>query len=192
MKDLFNMAPLVFMGHYHIRKEYYGETSKILTIGSALELDWGDYGNEKGFYVLNLDSRSYELIKNNVSPIHFKYYWSKLLNKEQIITTEQIKGNFLKLVVDCPYKFESIIKVINEINIRDPLRNCEPEYVFNANIDLMERGHSFEKEATGLKMTKLQYMEKFIDKMPEESMNGLDRNKLKEYTKMYYVRAEEM
>ena len=72
------------------------------------------------------------------------------------------------------------------------MRNCEPEYVFNANIDLMERGHSFEKEATGLKMTKLQYMEKFIDKMPEESMNGLDRNKLKEYTKMYYVRAEEM
>ena len=192
MKDLFNMAPLVFMGHYHIRKEYFGDKSKIVTIGSALELDWGDYGNEKGFYVLDLDSRSYEVVKNNVSPIHFKYYWSKLISKEQMIDKKQIEGNFLKLVVDCPYKFENIIRVLNEINVRGPLRNCEPEYVFNANIDLMQKGHSFDRETTGLKMTKLQYMEKFIDKLPDEKMNGLERDKLKEYTTLYYARAEEM
>ena len=46
--------------------------TKIIKEEEQLEMDFGDVGNTKGYYVLNLDDMEYEFIQNTISPNYIK------------------------------------------------------------------------------------------------------------------------
>jgi len=62
IKDLVELSPLVFSGHYHTRKDYDFEKGKVITIGCPYEMTWGDMLNSKGYYILNVLNNKYEFI----------------------------------------------------------------------------------------------------------------------------------
>ena len=58
IKDFQNKK--VFSGHYHIRQE----KGNVLYLGTPYQLNFGDAGNEKGFYILDLATDKLEFILN--------------------------------------------------------------------------------------------------------------------------------
>jgi len=57
MRDIFKFSSMIFSGHYHLNK-LYGDNSgksKLLMVGSPLQLNWSDYGLKKYVYVLDTE-----------------------------------------------------------------------------------------------------------------------------------------
>jgi len=170
MKALTDIAPLVFSGHFHIRKEYATKTGTLITVGNPMQQDWGDYDNSKGFYVLDVLNGDYTFISNHHSPIHIKLLWSEIkdgLSKKHI---KQIKNNYIKIVVDSEYKFQDILELQSKIKELSP-RSCNIEYIFSVNQNLLGEVKISKKE---ISLNKIEYIEKFIKKMSEENKQDIN------------------
>ena len=94
-KDLENFKH-VFMGHIHIRQNKGNATYA----GTPYELDRGDRGNTKGFYVLNLEDDSIKFIKNLFSPVHVKYEALDILELTLTEAKEKFNNNFVDIMID--------------------------------------------------------------------------------------------
>ena len=160
IEDLLVKSPMIFGGHYHIRAEYDHKEGKVVTLGCPLELTWGDYENPKGVYILDTEDMSYEFIENKISPKHIRMYWSHIKDSNEKF--DKIKGNYVKLVVDTKYKFEHIMKVLNMINTKNPLKAAEPEFVYNKNMNILSTVDITSDSDGVLSMSKLEYMENYI------------------------------
>lgn len=180
MSKLTTISPLVFSGHFHIRKHYDFKNGKVITIGSPYQLDWGDADNDRGFYILDTQLAEYEFIENTKSPIHHKIHWSLVQNKKQKITKKDIKDNYIKLIVDAEYDYQEVMKVAEQINLCEPL-SCIVEYVFSVNRGLLGE---LKLSKTEFKMTKLQYIIKYIEKL--DIQKNLDKNQLIKKARQYY------
>ena len=188
MSDISKLAPLVFTGHFHINKEYPSTDGKIVSIGSPVELTWGDIDNTKGFYTLDMKSREYKLVKNSISPIHKKYFWSKLQSGVQKLSESEIKNNYIKLVVDDKYEFEKVIKTLTAINDFKPIRPSEPEFIYSMFGSLLDVEDIDADELT-MNMSVLDYILKFIEKLPDDMFVEIERDVLMDYARRYYVTA---
>ncbi len=56
MKDLVGKYDLVLLGHYHKPQEIIGADTKLFYVGSPIQLDWGEKGDEKRFLVVDTDT----------------------------------------------------------------------------------------------------------------------------------------
>lgn len=186
--DLTSKIPLIFSGHFHIRKEYTFKHGKIITVGCPLPLDWGDYGNIKGFHVLDLKSYQYDFFPNNFSPQYIKLYWSKIKNKQETFTN--ITGNYIKLVIDEKYKFDNIMKIINFVNSRKPIKNCETEFIYNIKF-CNPLGDLIKVDDDVINITKRDYIMRFIH-THEEQIKNLDKDKLQNLVYNYYNELAEI
>jgi len=84
----------IYSGHIHIRQE----KGNVLYVGTPYEMDRGDRGNVKGFYVLDVNNNKIKekFIENDYSPKHVKFDAFDLLN----LTTEEIRSLFSNNFVD--------------------------------------------------------------------------------------------
>jgi DNA repair exonuclease SbcCD ATPase subunit len=184
MQELAKMSPYVFSGHFHIRKEYNFEDGKIITIGCPFQLDWGDYRNSKGYYILQPKTAKYIFQKNTQSPTYIKYFWSKLNKGEQKIEKKKIENNYIKLVIDEGYDYGSVVDTMSTINNYAPIK-VEPDYVFSINNQLLG---DIKNDNTQMKMTKLQYIIKFIEKL--DVQDGVNKKDIIKLAKQYYSTCE--
>jgi DNA repair exonuclease SbcCD nuclease subunit len=113
---LLDKAQLVFSGHFHLNEERSYDKGKIIYIGSPFQLDFGERETKKGYYILNVDNLSYTFIENNTTPVH-----KKILLSEIESSYNNIKGNFIKLVLDIPYSQEDLDKIIYKLNENNPI-----------------------------------------------------------------------
>jgi len=178
MADLNKIAPLVFSGHFHIRKEYHTKHGKIITLGNPLEKDWGDYNNTKGFYILDTQTSEYEFIENTFSPKHLKILWSEKYD----INFDIIKDNYIKLVVDEEYQYQDVLGILNEIKLHNPL-TANIEYIFSVNKNLLGEIKVSKKE---INMDKISYIHKFLDSMEKQVEQEIDWTSVKNRTEEYY------
>jgi len=128
----FNKAKIVISGHYH----NFSKKDNVLYVGTPYQLTWNDFGEIKGFYVLDTNSYKLNFIKNKITPIHLKIIYNnkykKLLLKgfeEDIFVDindiENYKNHKFKVIVETPgyeeiiYKLKQIIdfEFINEAKI---------------------------------------------------------------------------
>ena len=93
--ELCKKSPLVFSGHFHLRSEREYKDSKIIYVGNPFEMYFDDMEASKGYYILDLDSSTYEFFENTVSP---KHKIIKLSEYDQ--EKNDIKDNIVKIVVD--------------------------------------------------------------------------------------------
>lgn len=105
----------VYSGHIHIRQQ----KGKIVYVGTPYEMDRGDRGNQKGFYVLDTTGKDFveKFVPNDFSPKHLKFDIFELLN----LTSAQLKAifanNFIDVLIESEFssrfpltKFTEIIK----------------------------------------------------------------------------------
>ncbi len=178
MKELTDIAPLVFSGHFHLRKEYSTKNGKLITVGCPLEVDWGDYNNTKGFYILDTQTKEYEFVENTFSPKHIKILWSERTD----VNFNSIKDNYIKLVVDEEYQYQDVLELMNEIKLHNPL-TANIEYVFSVNKNLLGEIKVSKKE---INMNKISYIYKFLESMEEQVEQDIDWQSVKNRTEEYY------
>jgi len=189
MADLTNIAPIVVSGHYHTRKKYQTKSGEFYSVGCPLELSWNDYQNKKGFYILDVNESSFKFIENEISPIHHKYFWSRLKNKEQELDADMITNNYIKVIVDDKYKYEDIMKLMDAIQSLNPI-SAEPDFIFSINKDLLEDINMGAE--VKLKYSKLEYIIKYISKMntDEGFIEGIEKDNLIAKAIEYYNQTE--
>jgi DNA repair exonuclease SbcCD nuclease subunit len=192
-KQLTDLAPLVFSGHFHIRKIYEYKSGNLITLGCPFELDWGDYDNKKGMYLLDLGTMDYDFIENKFSPKHKKIFWSNIDKKGFNISENEklIKGNYIKLIVDKEYKFEEVMRVANLINTKSPLKQCETEFIYNTKFNFLNEFQENYDDTEVVNMSKIDYLLKFIEKTPKEDLQNLSIKKLENLAKKYYNKAND-
>lgn len=119
--EMTESGPLIFSGHFHRNHDYDYKKGKIITIGSPLQLSWGEINEDKGFYILDLSNGKYEFIKNdNTIPKRHIIKLSDIINKT--VNLDIVKGNFIKLIVDIEYDFDKIIKLETLLNKMSPIK----------------------------------------------------------------------
>lgn len=100
--SLLRKFDLVISGHFHTRHERTFEAGTILYVGNPFEMDFGDSNNQKGYYILDIDSMEYDFIPNNISPRYKKVSLSEMVEAgtltKQLIQT--FTNNFVKVKID--------------------------------------------------------------------------------------------
>jgi len=95
-ENLVDKFTKIYSGHFHLRQE----RGNIKYIGCPYQLDWKDYANDKGFYILNLDTMEDQFVPNNISPTYQKYTVEWVLENVKNPKKLNVKGNWIKLIVD--------------------------------------------------------------------------------------------
>ena len=98
--DLVNFKR-VYSGHIHLHQD----KNNVLYVGTPYEMDRGDRGNPKGFYVLEVtDSGVTEkFIQNTVSPNHVKFNILSILDKSSLEIRDLFKNNFVDIAIESSF-----------------------------------------------------------------------------------------
>lgn len=184
--EMTGVAPLVFSGHYHARREYNFKDGKVLCVGCPLQLDWGDYNDTKGIYIYDSNTNDYEFIENPVNAIYVKVLWSDIINKKND-ALRNVESNFVSLIVDDKYKFENVMKLMNLINRMNPIKNCEVSYEYSKRFKFFDVVCGDDTEV--IQKTKYEHLVDFVGKIDEDDVGDLDRSQILSLCKNYYNEA---
>jgi len=121
--SVLSRSNLIISGHFHLREERKYANGTILYLGSPYELTWGEIGDPKGIYTLDIISKKYEFIENVVSPKHKHIKLSELIAASGV--SEEIKkdfpGNFISFIIDKTVDFDKIEILINKFGLLKPI-----------------------------------------------------------------------
>ena len=143
LEDLFVFGKKLFSGHYHKPRPYVTSKRKTLEmVGSPLQLNWGDYGQDKRVMLLDVDTGETEDLIDSECAVFSKVYYSSFKEKkyDKSSLASLCTGNFVKFVVDMQYSFEDILKCSDIIKKLSPA-SLEFEYLISvADKDAKECG----------------------------------------------------
>lgn len=150
----FSRFEMVLSGHFHIKQS----KGNIHYLGTQYELNFGDESSQKGFHVLDTETRLLEFIKNP-NKIFFKIKYDDTTEETKKLVEEDItkyKNCFVKIIVankSKPYVFDkfvdslyaasaqeiSIIEDYQEKQIENDIDIAEDTLsIINKEIDIME------------------------------------------------------
>lgn len=157
----------VFLGHYHAEQQL---TPNVEYVGSPLELSFGEAFQEKHIVIYDLESHKKEYIVNNFSPKH-------LIIPEKDLDKYDIKGNFIRLIVDD-------LSNSNVINLRNDLSAIKPITLEITSKPKIVKEVAMMEDAKSILFKEDEMLDKFIKQMSDDNLlNGLDSNKLLEIGK---------
>jgi DNA repair exonuclease SbcCD nuclease subunit len=117
--DLFERFDTVMSGHFH----HKSTKGNIHYLGNQYELTWADYGDQRGFHVLDTGTRDIEFVPNPNS-IFFKiYYNDENLTFQEIVETDYSKfaQTYVKIVVQKKSNQFLLDTMIDQITKAAPL-----------------------------------------------------------------------
>ena len=161
-------------------------------VGSPMQLNWGEYNQDKFIYILDPEQNDIKEIQNTVNSRYEKIYYSLLSNNRY--TENELKklckDNYVKLVVDAKYQLNQILTLIDFIRKFNPV-TVETEYLISITSDtLLESANEIVK--SGSKDNKeylMEYLEsvyKEISKIDED----IDKQLLFQLAKSYYEKSQ--
>lgn len=108
--DILSRFSLVLSGHFH----HSSQKNNIRYLGTPYEMTWQDYGDKKGFYVLNTETLEMEHIEN---PHHmFKVIvYDDVVDNLSIEFDDTSKDQFIKVIVQNktnPVAFEEYLRSV--------------------------------------------------------------------------------
>jgi DNA repair exonuclease SbcCD nuclease subunit len=108
--DLFGKFDLVCSGHFHHKSTH----KNITYLGSPYEMNWNDYGDERGFHIFDTKTGELEFIRNPYSMFHKIDYSDNDMTIEDIanLDTSGLTGSYIKVIVhnkNNPYLFDLFI-----------------------------------------------------------------------------------
>jgi hypothetical protein len=107
-------------------------------VGSALQLDWGDFNRKKYIYTLDLNTDEIQEFENTVNSRFEKVYYS-MLSENKYTNTQLLdlcKNNFIKLVIDVKYQFNDVLKFTERLKGFNP-NSLELEYLISLTSDII-------------------------------------------------------
>ncbi len=136
--QLFYNVENVFSGHFHHRSK----KGNIMYLGNPYQLTWGDYGDVRGFHMLNFKTGELRFIENPYNMFHTINYNDKTVLSE----TEQYKDSYVKVInkkKGSSTRFETFIKNLLKSNPIDVII-IENENIFES----IHEDENFEEENT--------------------------------------------
>jgi DNA repair exonuclease SbcCD nuclease subunit len=131
--DLLKKCPNIFTGHFHLREERKYKEGNITYVGNPFQMNFGDRGDKKGFYILDLDSLEFEFLENVVSPEHHIIKLSDVVSKGTDGFKLEIVGNVVRLNVDIECETKELHKIFDKISAYKPVE-FTPDYTYVAQI----------------------------------------------------------
>jgi DNA repair exonuclease SbcCD nuclease subunit len=121
-QNLLSKSPFIISGHFHRKEIREYSNGQILYVGSPYQQNFGDAGDERGIYILNLKDNSYRFYKNNISPKHIKISIQKLIEKkiDANFLKENVSNNLISLNVDTIIDPQNISLLSNKIQKLSP------------------------------------------------------------------------
>lgn len=111
--SLFDKFDMTCSGHFHHRSR----RGNIHYLGSPYEMSWSDYGNQKGFYIFDTETREMEFFPNPYTMFHRVVFDGA--NEPEFDFTS-INKKYIKFVVRGSTKQSTIDKYITKIEKMDP------------------------------------------------------------------------
>ncbi len=105
--NLIKKSKNIFSGHFHNRSKKVYSDGSIHYVGNTFPMDFADVDNQKGYYILDIESGELEFFENNVSPKFKKIPISKFKDFDEV----EYKTNIIKLVVDVECTDAQIAKI---------------------------------------------------------------------------------
>lgn len=108
----------VLTGHFHHKSDY----NNIHYLGCPFQMDWGDYGDTKGFHIFDLETQDLTFISNPYSLFYKIEYDDKDKSMDDVLSLDygKYRKSFVRIVVknkDNAFWFETF---------RDKLEAAEP------------------------------------------------------------------
>jgi len=158
--DLFDRAKLIMTGHFHHRDERVYDNGTIVYVGNPYEMDFGDTGTSKGYYILNLETSEYTFIENNVSPKHKKITLSELSQiklSDNTTLNKLFNNNITKLIIDKKVSTDNIDNLLKKISALNPFSLSVDYTLYDNSIVIDEQNY----DASGVDLQKT--IEEFVN-----------------------------
>lgn len=103
----------IYSGHIHIRQE----KGNVLYVGTPYEMDRGDRGNTKGFYVLDVSGKEIKekFIPNDFSPRYLKFDIFDLLDLTPDEIKKKFNNNFVDILIESEFSKKFPISQFTEL-----------------------------------------------------------------------------
>jgi len=147
---LIEKAPLIFSGHFHTRDEkYFSNKSKIIYVGNPFEMDFGDSGQVKGFYILDTSDLNYTFHTNDVTPKHIKVFLSKIIVETDVnnFFKTVISNNIIKLIIDKNINTEHLDLLVAKLLSFKP---CDLRIDYDVNYNKVKFSEDGEYDLSGI------------------------------------------
>lgn len=121
--DILKYAKMIISGHFHATDIRKYNNGTIMYVGCPYEMNWGDYGDDKGYYILDLDTRNYEFISNKISPKHKKLKLSEMITAGKIPDHwgSELYNNIVSFEVDRHIEPEKLNILCSKLQSMQPL-----------------------------------------------------------------------
>lgn len=134
ISNVLDKTKFAMSGHFHIRNEKFFDRGKIVYVGNPFQMDFGDSGNDKGIYILNLDNFWFDFIENPVSPKCNRINLSDFTTKGDIDSQDEAKihNQIVRLRIDKNITQEDLTYLTQYIYNLKPLAfSIDYDYSFN-------------------------------------------------------------
>tara|TARA_B100000900_G_scaffold409298_1_gene424972 strand:+ start:325 stop:1395 length:1071 start_codon:yes stop_codon:yes gene_type:complete len=85
----------VYSGHIHYRQD----KENFVLVGNPYQMTRSDRDNQKGIYLLDLESGEHTFFENNLSPIFLRYYINEILEMRMEDIEKAIANNFVDIFI---------------------------------------------------------------------------------------------
>lgn len=173
--ELFKKFDRVLSGHFHIR----ANRGNVLYVGTPCDMTWNDYGDKKGFHILDTNSMSLEFIENT-NKIFVKIEYDE--SSPNKVLPKIVRDKFVRVIVTNKAdqkEFDKYIRALSDNNPKD-CKIIEVQSSISQNISVDE---SVDLEDT------LSILISYIDKS-DLIDSAVDRDNIKRYMKNLYNEAQ--
>ncbi len=107
---------LVCSGHFHCKSS----KGNVTYLGNPCQLYWNDYGHDRGFHILNTNTKKLKFVKNPYPTFNKIYY------KDDIKLTphklKKLEGTYVKLIIEekkDQVKFDQVVRRLQAVDLAD-------------------------------------------------------------------------
>ena len=134
-KSLFSHFNRVWSGHFHSPSIQ----NNIHYLGSPTETSWSDYGDEKGFYLYNIEDDHMMFIENNIG-LHKKIVYN---GTNSVLENVDLKDSIVRVIVESnedPADYKKFMEQLfknapSDVKISEEIRKVNTEGVKELSID---------------------------------------------------------
>lgn len=182
-KQLLEKAKLIITGHFHHRDERHYPDGDILYLGNPFQMDFGDVGTTKGYYLLDIPRGEYTYYENKISPKHYKVKLSELAETGYVSRkyTNKLKNNIIRLMIDLHIMPDEIEVILQEFAKSTPkMLNVEHTITFD-NFGITDDGDGYDLSGVDISTA----IEEFVNLLDIE-----DSNQVLDYTLDLYKKSK--
>ena len=132
--SIYSKFDLVCSGHFHMKSR----KGQINYLGNPYQLYWNDFGQKRGFHILNTDTKKLTFYRNPYDIFQKIYYHDDCL---AVIKEMDLKGSYVKLVVEeknDQVKFDQTIRYLQHCEAADLKIIEDTTYELGEDVDDVE------------------------------------------------------